>query len=106
MIKRPRPESQVSWDNRLVIACPASGYSFPSQHTWNTRALSILVEEKLSLAGRFFTGLAFLIGLSRIVCGVHYPSDVISGWIFGWVWGLLGVQIWRGLYNWYNQKWV
>ena len=33
--------------------------------------------------------LTFLIGLSRPMLGVHWPSDVIGGWSFGALWVLL-----------------
>ena len=36
--------------------------------------------------------LAILIGMSRVMLGVHWPSDVIGGWVFGLLWVLLTVR--------------
>jgi undecaprenyl-diphosphatase len=86
-----------------------SSPSFPSGHAVLAAvvylALGILLArlEPRPLLKAYFLGvmmvLAFLVGLSRVYLGVHYPTDVLAGWTVGLVWGLL---CW--LAAWYLQR--
>jgi membrane-associated phospholipid phosphatase len=75
----------------------ADGYSFPSGHATGTAAIMVISAWMLTRwlipcwTGRVMVwtiaiGSAFLIGFSRIYLGVHYVSDVLSGWMLGLAW--------------------
>jgi undecaprenyl-diphosphatase len=72
--------------------------SFPSGHSLSSSVIYLTIgallaqaaarrREKIYLMGLAFA-LTFLIGASRVFLGVHYPSDVIAGWIAGTAWAL------------------
>lgn len=62
------------------------GYSFPSGHSTNAAviygALPLFYKKTVFKVCAFL--LPFLVGLSRLILGVHYPTDVIGGWIMGY----------------------
>lgn len=76
----PRPF--IGENVRLLIPhIPDS--AFPSKHTAVAFALAFgIFLEKRGL-GIWLLGLAFLISLSRIIVGVHYPSDILAGILIG-----------------------
>lgn len=86
-----------------------SSPSFPSGHAMLSAvvylALGILLAriEPRPLLKVYFLGvmmaLTFLVGISRVYLGVHYPTDVLAGWTVGLVWALL---CW--LAAWYLQR--
>ena len=86
VVDRPRP----ILSEHLVAVQSAS---FPSGHAGNSMivllALALLLPERHRRAWiAAALCLAALIGLSRVILGVHWPSDVIGGWTFGLAWTL------------------
>jgi undecaprenyl-diphosphatase len=70
--------------------------SFPSGHSANSVMAYVTIALLLAANGQtrwIWLGaaavLSFLIGLSRVMLGVHWPSDVVGGWSFGLLWSLL-----------------
>ena len=83
---RLRPEENL----RLV---EVSYQSFPSGHAANPTiayvALALLLfddPKRRRVAVLTAMVLALLIGISRPMLGVHWPSDVVAGWAFGLMW--------------------
>ncbi|BDP44607.1 phosphatidylglycerophosphatase B (plasmid) [Deinococcus aetherius] len=95
IFQRPRPEL---WP-RLVTE---TGASFPSGHSTVAAALAVLVVlllwptrlrwPALVLGAGYYA----LMALSRVVLGVHYPTDVLAGGLTSLVWVLGTYQILRG----------
>ena len=65
----------------------AQGYSFPSSHA--TMSFIVFGALGLNTKKKIITVLAaigiILVGLSRVVLGVHYPTDVLFGWLLGFI---------------------
>jgi undecaprenyl-diphosphatase len=74
--------------------------AFPSGHSANAMTLGLGLALLLTAPGKgraaaIAAGLlfAFLVGGSRMVLGVHWPSDVAGGWAFGALWTLLLLRL-------------
>ena len=63
----------------------AQGYSFPSGHSMNGVIAygSLAYYLKKNIVTIAAVIIALLVGISRIVAGVHYPTDVFVGWLVG-----------------------
>ena len=87
-VGRMRPDAQ----EHLVIV---KSLSFPSAHTANSMivflsfALFAVPERHRSAAVVLALLGTFVVGMSRPMLGVHWPSDVVGGWAFGAMWVLL-----------------
>ncbi len=87
LIHRERPHL---WDTPF----PELDYAFPSGHamlsmtlfvvlvtlTWGSRWASLV----LVLGGLFVVAIAW----TRLYLGVHYPSDIVAGWMLGLAWSI------------------
>ena len=78
---------------------PVYSLSFPSAHAgnsmilWLTCAILLPPPRWRGAAVAAALTIAFLVGISRPMLGVHWPSDVVGGWAFGaaWVLAMLAV---------------
>ncbi len=80
LFQMPRPFDLFSQVQSLI---PESGYAFPSGHAtfFASLALSIFFFHKK--VGYIFMLFALVIGLARITAGVHFPVDILSGFVLG-----------------------
>jgi undecaprenyl-diphosphatase len=95
-LHRARPDTLYAHDMRI------KSYSFPSGHAFGSMffygllaylAFSYLPHPWNVIVGVALVFLIFLIGISRVYLGAHFPSDVVAGWLFGFVCLVLVIKI-------------
>ena len=70
---------------------PSSSFSFPSSHAANMGSSMFLLSMAFKPWTPLFVVIALLVGLSRVYLGLHYPSDVLGGYVLGIT---LGYIVW------------
>lgn len=78
---RERPYISFS---AIRCAAPAlDRYSFPSGHTMHAVCFSLLLAGYMPHGASIVWTFTALVGISRVVLGLHYPSDVAAGALLG-----------------------
>lgn len=100
-VGRPRPQLVAHLDH-------VTSLSFPSGHALNSTLFYLAVALMLApllraraarwVAYAVAMGLSLATGVSRVALGVHYPTDVIAGWVIAgawvWLWFTLARRYW------------
>lgn len=98
--RRKRPETLYVENMRFKT------YSFPSGHAYvSSLSVGLLITiGAITLASPLFwilsillVSFSFIVGISRIYLGAHFPSDVLAGWLLGILVLLLINTVWLAL---------
>ncbi len=111
----PRPAEILNKDSFIIVGRTLDGFSsLPSGHTVTvftilTVILFAFMPKKIIYKGIWIfllLGFGYLIGLSRVAVGAHFPFDVFIGSVIGYCSGLLGIIITRRykIWNWFCFK--
>lgn len=104
LILRERPDA-------IFQLIEETGYSFPSGHANGGIIFYVFLaflirrflvpkgrEDLATLVNVIFYILIFLIGISRIYLGVHYPTDILAGWCLGGILLVIFITLYDAFY--------
>ena len=86
-INAPRPYEV--WEIVPLLDRDSPGQSMPSRHVFSATIISMVCLHASLSVGVILLVLSALLGLVRVLGGVHYPKDVVVGYICGLVWGVI-----------------
>ena len=86
-INAPRPYEV--WEIVPLLDRDSPGKSMPSRHVFSATIISMACLHASLTMGMICLTLSAFLGLVRVLGGVHYPKDVVVGYICGLVWGVL-----------------
>lgn len=84
--KRPYEKFELS----PVLEKDTKGKSFPSRHVFSVFVIAMTVFYTFPVAGIVLMVIGVLLGVIRVIGGVHEPKDVIAGAVVGILCGLIG----------------
>ena len=93
-VARPRPYSAKGEGITPILKRKGGETdSFPSRHVASAAVISMLVLSHFTAVGILMLGLTLLLAYTRFAAGLHYPSDLLGGFLLGvavgafvWIW--------------------
>ena len=86
-VNAPRPYEV--WEIVPLLNRDSPGQSMPSRHVFSATIISMACLHASLSVGVILLVLSAFLGLARVSGGVHYLKDVVVGYIFGLVWGVI-----------------
>ena len=86
-INQPRPYE--AWGIIPLLDKDSAGNSMPSRHVFSATIISMSCLHANLPVGLILLVLSALLGMVRVLGGVHYPKDVLVGYACGLIWGIL-----------------
>ena len=86
-INAPRPYEV--WEIVPLLDRDSPGQSMPSRHVFSATIISMACLHASLTMGMICLTLSAFLGLVRVLGGVHFPKDVVAGYICALVWGVI-----------------